>query len=93
MKALYFALPLDCGPLPTLANGWIYLPLSTYGSYALYICHDEYHIEGGSNNRRCMSDGNWSYGEPICALTGLTFTYVISIVFIKSRLFQYPCFE
>lgn len=75
-RALYFVRLLDCGPLPPPANGLIYLPSSTYGSYALYICHDEYHIEGDSNNRRCMPDGNWNDEEPACTLTGFTSNYV-----------------
>ncbi|XP_045205733.2 CUB and sushi domain-containing protein 3-like [Mercenaria mercenaria] len=58
----------DCQTLPPPDNGKIYIPKTTYGSYALYICDEEYHIVG-SNNRRCMSDGIWSDQEPVCELT------------------------
>lgn len=67
--SLFFCLT-DCGSLPDPVHGKVYVPVTTYNSYALYLCQEGYHIEG-AQNRRCMATGKWSDENPICEQTGL----------------------
>ncbi|XP_052796583.1 sushi, von Willebrand factor type A, EGF and pentraxin domain-containing protein 1-like isoform X2 [Mya arenaria] len=60
----------DCGQLSDPSNGGVFQPSTTYGSYALYICNNGYHIEPkGMNYRMCQADGTWSFDPPACEWT------------------------
>ncbi|XP_052280976.1 sushi, von Willebrand factor type A, EGF and pentraxin domain-containing protein 1-like [Dreissena polymorpha] len=60
----------DCGGLPAPLNGKVIHPLTTYGSYALFVCDEGYHIvPDGMNNRQCLANGTWGSVNPSCKLT------------------------
>ncbi|XP_052280448.1 sushi, von Willebrand factor type A, EGF and pentraxin domain-containing protein 1-like [Dreissena polymorpha] len=60
----------DCGGLPAPLNGKVIQPLTTYGSYALFVCDEGYHIvPDRMNNRQCLANGTWGSVNPSCKLT------------------------
>ncbi|KAH3836216.1 hypothetical protein DPMN_109587 [Dreissena polymorpha] len=58
----------DCGSPSAPANGSVFVPVTLYGSYALYECVRGYHIDGIST-RKCEADGKWTLPIPKCILT------------------------
>ena len=58
---------VDCGPLPSPANGNITLTGTLIGSTATYTCDSGYE-RVGSYTLVCQDDGTWS-GSPLCSLS------------------------
>lgn len=60
--------------LSDIEKGSIYIPFTTYGSVASYICDRGYHVVGDIT-RVCKADGNWDGADPFCELIGKMMTY------------------
>ena len=57
------------GPgMVTVINGVVNYNGVTPGSTALLVCNNGYTTGEDSNDRVCMSDGNWSGGTQTCVL-------------------------
>ena len=57
--------PVDCGPVPPLANGYFSALASTYSNIAEYRCAAAYTLVG-SATRTCQANGTWSNTTPTC---------------------------
>ncbi|XP_074034332.1 CUB and Sushi multiple domains furrowed [Leptinotarsa decemlineata] len=58
---------LDCGDLPGLDHGSVSIEnqITTYGSKAVYTCHENYTLIG-HEVRICGDDGKWTNSTPLC---------------------------
>ncbi|XP_052804614.1 sushi, von Willebrand factor type A, EGF and pentraxin domain-containing protein 1-like [Mya arenaria] len=57
----------DCGPLPNVTNGVVFLQGTQYRDTAQYTC-DTGHQINGSTVRLCQADQTWSGTEPNCTI-------------------------
>jgi len=61
---------LDCGTVPTIANGAVSHAEGTeYNATVTYSCDIGYLIDGVVN-RTCQANGNWTDVEPTCPPIG-----------------------
>lgn len=56
---------IDCGPVSSPTNGFVFYDSSTEGSVAIYSCDTGYTLTGDPE-RTCQADGQWSGAAPIC---------------------------
>ena len=60
---------VDCGSLPTPANGFVLVPAGTnVGDTATYSCNTGY-VLTGATTRTCGSNGMWTPVAPTCERT------------------------
>ena len=56
---------VDCGQLPSPANGQVSLSGTLFGSTASYSCGVGFNLVGNTI-RTCLADGQWSGIAPTC---------------------------
>jgi CUB/sushi domain-containing protein len=59
---------VDCGVLPSLANGTVTATTTVYGSTATYACTTAGYQLSGSGTRTCQANKSWSGTAPTCVL-------------------------
>ena len=62
----FLSVAVDCGGLPSPANGQVATSITTLGSTATYSCNNGYTLSG-SAMRNCLTDATWSGTEPTCS--------------------------
>jgi len=62
----FFPVAVDCGGLPSPANGQVDTGTTTFGSTAAYSCNNGYTLSG-SAMRNCLADATWSGTKPTCS--------------------------
>ena len=58
-------LAVDCGQLPSPANGVVSLSGTVFDSTASYSCNTGFNVVGNTP-RTCQADGQWSGMAPTC---------------------------
>ncbi|KAH3700415.1 hypothetical protein DPMN_075391, partial [Dreissena polymorpha] len=60
----------DCGVLQEPVNGTVQVGLTTFGSWATYVCNPGLYLLG-NQYRQCDQTGNWTGTESVCLGRGL----------------------
>ncbi len=65
MILFFYTVAVDCGPLTDPTNGFVTVPITTFGSTATYTCITGYTVTGDMT-RTCGAGGMWSGSDPTC---------------------------